>query len=48
LRLLEQGRLDLGSLITHRYRLRQYQQAMLTAHQKAKYKAIKVVFDFSA
>ncbi len=52
LRLLEQGRLDsneipLSPLITHHFRLEQYQQAILTAHRKAASGAIKVVFDFT-
>lgn len=45
--LLDQGRLDLSALITHRFQLEQYRQAMLTAHNKVKSNAIKVVFDFS-
>ncbi len=46
LRLVDEGRLDLAHLITHRFGLDQYTQAFLTAHNKDRYQAIKVVFDF--
>ena len=46
LHLLAQKQLDLASFITHHFRLEQYQQALLTAHNKARNAAIKVVFDF--
>jgi len=45
--LLEQKKLDLRPMITHHFRLEQYQKAMLTAHNKAKNGAIKAVFDFT-
>jgi threonine dehydrogenase-like Zn-dependent dehydrogenase len=47
LRLLDQKQLDLSPFVTHHFRLEQYQQALLTAHNKAKNAAIKVVFDFT-
>jgi threonine dehydrogenase-like Zn-dependent dehydrogenase len=46
LRLLEQGKLDLMALITHRFRLEQFQEAFLTMHAKTRHHAIKAVFDF--
>jgi len=45
-RLLTQKRLQIPNLITHRYRLEQYKEALLISHNKEKNKAIKVVFDF--
>jgi len=47
LNLLEQDRIDLGGLITHRYKLEQFQQAFLAAHDKRKSGAVKVVFDYN-
>jgi threonine dehydrogenase-like Zn-dependent dehydrogenase len=47
LHLLDQQQLDLASFITHHFRLEQYQQALLTAHNKPRNAAIKVVFDFT-
>jgi threonine dehydrogenase-like Zn-dependent dehydrogenase len=38
---------DLLPMITHRFHLEQYRQAILTAHNKAKSRSIKVVFDFT-
>ena len=46
LRLLEQKRLDTSRLITHRFRLNQYQKAFMVGAQKRKHRAVKVVFDF--
>ena len=46
LRLLAQKRLDTARLITHRFRLDQYQDAFVAGHQKHKHRAVKVVFDF--
>ncbi len=46
LRLVEQGELDLSSLISHRFRLDQFQEAFLTMHTKARHDAVKAVFDF--
>lgn len=34
-------------MITHRYRLEQYQEALLVSHSKDRHHAIKVVFDFT-
>ncbi|MGQ9585815.1 MAG: hypothetical protein ACUVXG_10490 [Anaerolineae bacterium] len=45
LRWVEQGRLDLAHLITHRFRLPAYQEAFLTMHTKASHGAVKAVFD---
>lgn len=45
--LLEQGQLKIPSLITHRYKLEQYREALMASYDKGKYQAIKIVFDFS-
>jgi threonine dehydrogenase-like Zn-dependent dehydrogenase len=45
--LLTQGRLNIPSLITHRYKLKQYREALLTSYDKGKYQAIKIVFDYT-
>ena len=45
-RLLTQKRLKLPDIITHRFRLEQYKEALLISHNKEKNKAVKVVFDF--
>jgi threonine dehydrogenase-like Zn-dependent dehydrogenase len=47
-RLLQQKRLKLPQLITHRYRLDQYQEALLVAENKDRHKAVKVIFDFQS
>ncbi|MBN2549063.1 MAG: zinc-binding dehydrogenase [Anaerolineales bacterium] len=44
--LLASERLELPELVTHRFRLEQYQQALLVSHDKEKNQAVKVVFDF--
>ncbi|MGC9996041.1 MAG: alcohol dehydrogenase catalytic domain-containing protein [Terriglobia bacterium] len=46
LRLLAQKRLDTARLITHRFRLEQYREALVVGRQKHKHRAVKVVFDF--
>ena len=46
LRLVEEGRLDVSSLITHRFRLEQFREAFLVMHTKARHNAVKAVFDF--
>jgi threonine dehydrogenase-like Zn-dependent dehydrogenase len=46
LRLVEEGRLDLSALITHRFSLEQYQEAFLVMNSKARHGAVKAVFDF--
>jgi threonine dehydrogenase-like Zn-dependent dehydrogenase len=46
LRLVERGKLELSSLVTHRFRLEQYQEAFLMMHAKARHGAVKAVFDF--
>ena len=46
LRLVDQGKVDASSLITHRFNLRNYQKAFLAMHSKAKHSAIKAVFDY--
>lgn len=43
--LLKQRRIDLSPLITHRYSLEEYQQALFTAGNKTKQQALKVVFE---
>jgi threonine dehydrogenase-like Zn-dependent dehydrogenase len=46
LRLVEEGKLDASSLITHRFRLEQFQQAFLTLHSKGSHNVVKAVFNF--
>jgi threonine dehydrogenase-like Zn-dependent dehydrogenase len=46
LRLVDQGKLALSSLITHRFRLEQYQEAFLMMHDKARHRIVKAVIDF--
>jgi len=46
LRLLAQKRLDTARLITHRFRLEQYQDAFVVGRQKERHRTVKVVFDF--
>ncbi len=46
LRLLAQKRLDTAGLITHRFRLAQYQEAFVVGRQKQRHGSVKVVFDF--
>jgi threonine dehydrogenase-like Zn-dependent dehydrogenase len=46
LELMQEKRLDLAALITHRFRLEDYRQALLAAHGKANSGAVKVVFDY--
>jgi threonine dehydrogenase-like Zn-dependent dehydrogenase len=46
LSLVAQERLDLSSLITHRFRLEQYKEAFVTLHTKGRHQAVKAVFDF--
>jgi threonine dehydrogenase-like Zn-dependent dehydrogenase len=48
LRLVAQKRLDPARLITHRFRLDQYQEAFVVGRQKAKHRTVKAVFDFEA
>ena len=48
LRLVAQGKLDLFPLITHHFRLQQYQQAFVTLHSKARHGVVKAVMDFGA
>lgn len=47
LQLVQQGKLDLAHLITHRFRLEQYQEAFLVMHTKARHRAVKAVFDYA-
>ncbi|MBN1437114.1 MAG: alcohol dehydrogenase catalytic domain-containing protein [Sedimentisphaerales bacterium] len=44
--LITAGKLDLTPLLTHRFSLNQYRQALNVAINKAKHQAIKVAFDF--
>jgi threonine dehydrogenase-like Zn-dependent dehydrogenase len=46
LQLAAEGRLDLSFLITHHFRLEEYQEAFLTMHSKGQHGAVKAVFDF--
>ncbi len=45
--LLDRGRLELPALVTHRFSLDRYQDALLVAHAKGRNRAVKVVFDFA-
>jgi threonine dehydrogenase-like Zn-dependent dehydrogenase len=44
--LLAQGRLTLPPMVTHRFALADYREALLVAHRKSAHGALKVVFDF--
>jgi len=44
--LLASGRLQMPSLVTHRFALQDYREALLTARQKGRNQAVKVVFAF--
>ena len=44
--LLAKGRLTLPALVTHRFALADYREALLVAHHKGAHGALKVVFDF--
>ena len=46
LQLVAEGKLELSSLITHRFRLEDYREAFLTMHTKGQHGAVKAVFDF--
>ena len=46
LRLVEREDLDLSHLITHRFRLEEYQKVFLMMHSKGKHEVVKPVFDF--
>jgi threonine dehydrogenase-like Zn-dependent dehydrogenase len=45
LRLVDQRQLDLSPLITHRFRLEQYEEAFVTLHTKGRHGVVKAVFD---
>ncbi len=47
LRWMEQKRLDLSGLVTHRFPISRYAEALHTALGKARVRAFKVVFEFS-
>lgn len=44
IRLMEEGKIDLSHLVTHRFRLDQYHQALEVALNKGKHHAVKVAF----
>jgi threonine dehydrogenase-like Zn-dependent dehydrogenase len=44
LRLMEEGRVDLSRMVTHRFRLHQWTEALEVAMDKGKHKAVKVAF----
>lgn len=44
--LVGEGKFDASSLISHRFRLEQFQEAFLVMHSKARHNAVKAVFDF--
>jgi L-iditol 2-dehydrogenase len=47
LRLLEQGKVDLRPLVTHRFALRDYRQAIQTALHTGPHRALKTAFDLT-
>jgi threonine dehydrogenase-like Zn-dependent dehydrogenase len=47
LRLLEQGRVDLRPLVTHRFPLREYRTALQTALHTGPHRSIKTAFDLT-
>lgn len=47
LQMVEEGRLDVSSLITHRFRLEEFRRAFLVMHDKARHNAVKAVFAFT-
>jgi threonine dehydrogenase-like Zn-dependent dehydrogenase len=46
--LADEGRLALPPLVTHRFTLDSYQEALIVAHAKGRNRAVKVVFEFAA
>jgi threonine dehydrogenase-like Zn-dependent dehydrogenase len=48
LRLVAEKRLDPARLITHHFRLEQYQKAFVVGREKEKHRTVKAVFDFEA
>ena len=47
LNLVEQKRVEIPDMITHRFRQDQYREALLIAHDKDRHLALKVVFDYT-
>jgi threonine dehydrogenase-like Zn-dependent dehydrogenase len=47
LRLLEEKRLQLGKMVTHRFHIEQFRQAFLAAHGKGNSEAVKVAFEYN-
>jgi threonine dehydrogenase-like Zn-dependent dehydrogenase len=45
--LLQDQKVDVTPIITHRFRLEDYKLAFLHAHDQGRYEAVKVMFDFS-
>lgn len=45
-RFLQEGRVDPSPMITHKFPLSEYKQALVTARAQRKYKSIKVAFSF--
>ena len=43
---IKEGRLPLEGLLTHTFRIEDYQQALRVAMSKGRYSAVKVAFDF--
>jgi threonine dehydrogenase-like Zn-dependent dehydrogenase len=46
LELMAEGKVDLGWMVSHRYRLEEYKRALKEIGDKKKHKIIKAVFDF--
>lgn len=46
--LVEQKRVDVTPIISHRFSLEEYREAFLHAHHQGKHDAVKILFDFSA
>jgi len=45
---MESGKLDLSGMITHRYQLKDYRQALSANNQRGKHELIKSVFTFNS
>jgi threonine dehydrogenase-like Zn-dependent dehydrogenase len=46
IKLMDEGKADLGWMVTHKYRLEDYRQALELTHQRGKNEAIKIAFEF--
>jgi len=44
--MVDRGKFDLSTLLTHRFRLQDYRRAFLTMNKQARHGTVKAVFDF--